>query len=61
MMLIAETFGDHKAKPYWQTGARYSLIPNQLQIDATVGQQYNGTSNMRWISFGLRFFPESIF
>jgi hypothetical protein len=61
MMLIAETFGDHKAKPYWQTGARYTLIPNQLQIDATVGQQYNGTSNLRWISFGLRFFPESIF
>jgi hypothetical protein len=61
MMLIAETFGDHKAKPYWQTGARYSLIPNLLQIDTTIGQQYNGSSNTRWISFGLRYIPESIF
>jgi len=61
MMFIAETFGDSKAKPFWQTGARYSIIPNLLQIDTTIGQQYNGTTNTRWISFGLRFIPESIF
>jgi hypothetical protein len=61
MMFIAETFGDHKAKPYWQTGARYSIIPNLLQVDTTIGQQYNGTTNNRWISFGLRYIPESIF
>jgi hypothetical protein len=61
MMFIAETFGDHKTKPYWQTGARYSVIPNLLQIDTTIGQQYNGTTNNRWISFGLRYIPESIF
>lgn len=60
-MLIAETFGDHKAKPFWQTGARYALIPNLLQIDTTIGQQYNGTRNTRWISFGLRYIPESLF
>jgi hypothetical protein len=61
MMLIAEAFGDHKAKPFWQAGARFSLIPNLLQIDTTIGQQYNGSSNTRWISFGLRYIPESIF
>lgn len=61
MMLIAETFGDNKSKPFWQSGARYSLIPNLLQIDTTIGQQHNGTTNTRWISFGLRYIPESIF
>ena len=61
MMFIVETFGDHKAKPYWQTGARYSVIPNLLQVDATIGQQYNGTTNNRWLSFGLRYIPESLF
>jgi hypothetical protein len=61
MILIAETFGDHKAKPYWQAGARYSLIPDLLQIDTTVGQQYNGTTNTRWLSFGLRYIPASLF
>jgi hypothetical protein len=62
LMFIAETFGDNKVSPYWQTGARYSIIPNLLQIDTTIGQQFNGsTSNTRWISFGLRYIPDSIF
>jgi hypothetical protein len=60
-MFIAETFGDNKAKPYWQTGARFSVIPNLLQLDTTIGQQYNGSSHTRWISFGLRYIPESLF
>jgi hypothetical protein len=60
-MLIAETFGDNKAKPFWQTGARYSVIPNLFQIDTTIGQQFNGTTSTRWISFGLRYIPDSIF
>jgi len=61
VMFIAETFGDNKAKPYWQTGARFSVIPNLLQLDTTIGQQYNGSSHTRWISFGLRYIPESLF
>ena len=60
-IFIAESFGDSKAKPYWQTGGRYTLIPNLLQIDTTIGQQFNGITNTRWISFGLRYIPDSIF
>jgi hypothetical protein len=60
-MFIAETFGDSKTKPFLQTGARYSVIPNLLQIDTTIGQQFKGNSNSRWISFGLRYIPDSIF
>lgn len=61
LMLIAETFGDNKAKPYLQIGARYSVIPNLLQLDMTLGQQHNGNTDLRWISFGLRYIPDSIF
>ena len=61
LMFIAETFCDSKTKPFLQTGARYSVIPNLLQIDTTIGQQFKGNSNSRWISFGLRYIPDSIF
>lgn len=61
ILLIAESFGDNQANPYWQMGARYSVIPNLFQLDTTIGQQFNGTANMRWISFGLRITPEKIF
>lgn len=60
-ILIAEIFGDNKTKPYWQTGARYSLIPNLLQLDATIGQQFDRGISTRWISFGLRYIPDSLF
>lgn len=58
---IAETFGDDRSKPWWQTGVRWSLIPNLLQIDATVGQQAGGARDSRWLSFGLRWTPDRLF
>ncbi len=61
LLLIAETFGDHTARPYWQTGVRYSVIPNLFQVDATIGQQFNGPSSGRWLSFGLRYTPDKFF
>ena len=54
-------FGDNKSTPYWQTGFRYSIIPNLFQVDTTIGRQINGDLNTRWISFGLRYTPNSIF
>ena len=61
VLAIAEVFGNNKERPYWQTGARYSVIPNLLQVDMTVGEKFNGLSSTRWISFGLRYIPDSIF
>ena len=61
VLFVAEFFGDNKTKPYWQTGARYSLIPNLLQLDATIGQQFNHGTSTRWISFGFRYIPDSLF
>lgn len=61
LMLIAESFGDDKDRPYWQTGMRFALIPNLFQVDATLGQQMGGDSASRWLSLGLRWTPERLF
>lgn len=58
---IAEIFGDNKQKPFVQIGFRYSLIPNLLQLDSTLGQQVGGKSEDLWLSFGLRITPEKLF
>lgn len=54
---IWEAFGDHRSKPYVQTGLRYALQPNLLQLDLTFGQQHQGPADARWVSFGLRYTP----
>lgn len=61
LLAIAETFGDDHRKPYWQVGARLAIIPDRVQIDTTLGQQFSGPSSSRWISFGLRLTPEKLF
>ena len=61
LALIAETFGDDRALPYWQTGIRFVIIPNLFQLDATVGQQFHGDGAGRWLSFGLRWTPDRLF
>ena len=58
---VAELYGDNRSNPYLQVGFRYSVIPNLFQIDSTYGQQINGNSELKWISFGLRYTPEKIF
>jgi hypothetical protein len=60
-MLIAESFGDTSTGSYWQSGVRFAIIPNLLQVDTTTGKKYSGSSETQWISFGLRFTPSSIF
>lgn len=58
---IAEAFGDQANRPYGQVGLRYSVRPDLLQIDATVGQQAAGDSAARWLSLGLRWTPPRLF
>jgi hypothetical protein len=58
---VAESFGDNRDNPYWQTGVRYAIIPNLFQVDATVGRQAGASDANRWFSFGLRFTPASLF
>lgn len=60
-LLIAETYGDDRQKPYWQTGVRFGVIPGVLQVDGTQGAQWTGGSKNRWLSIGVRFTPEKLF
>ena len=58
---ILEVFGDERAKPFYQIGFRYSIIPNLFQVDTTIGQQIDGPNQQRWVSFGIRYNPDSLF
>uniref|UniRef100_UPI0035AE3EA2 hypothetical protein n=1 Tax=Hylemonella sp. TaxID=2066020 RepID=UPI0035AE3EA2 len=57
LALVLETFGDDRAQPFWQTGFRYSVIPNLFQVDTTLGAQRDGGAAGRWLSFGIRWTP----
>jgi hypothetical protein len=61
LLAIAETFGDNHNQPYWQVGGRFAIIPDRVQVDATVGQRFAGPSSGRWVSFGLRLTPDRLF
>lgn len=61
LALIAESYGDDRSRPYWQTGLRYSIIPELLQVDTTLGAQHDGGRGSRWLSFGLRWTPARLF
>lgn len=59
--LIAESFGNDTDTPYWQAGARYSVLPGLFQIDASGGRRFGSAHDAQWLSFGLRFTPASLF
>lgn len=60
-MLIAESFGDDRQKPFVQTGVRFSVVPGLLQFDATWGSQAHNGPRAPWMSFGLRYTPDKLF
>ena len=50
----SEIFRQDIGKPYFQFGARYQLIPNRLQIDATYGDRLRGNGSAdRFFSIGI--------
>ncbi len=58
---IAESFGDDHGRPYWQAGLRFGIVPERIQIDATIGRQLAPTETPRWFTLGLRLTPERLF
>ena len=52
--LIAETFQQREGRPFFQAGVRHWIVPNHVQIDATVGNRFGSRSDERWFSIGLR-------
>lgn len=60
LLYVLESFGDHRTSAYAQTGLRYSIVPDILQVDTTVGRQFN-TDNSTWLSIGVRYTPDKFF
>ncbi len=58
---IAETYGDQSGTAYAQVGVRYAVVPELFQIDATYGRQTSGPGAGHWMSFGIRYTPDTFF
>ncbi|MGQ5461938.1 hypothetical protein ACT80S_09965 [Ramlibacter sp. MAHUQ-53] len=54
VQLIAEAFGENRSGTHVHGGLRWWVVPDRVQVDATLGSRLQpGTSN-RWMSLGVR-------
>jgi len=53
-LLVAEAYAVGTERTQGQLGVRLWVVPNRVQIDATVGEQGGPTGVGRWFSIGLR-------
>lgn len=51
---IAESYGDDRARPFFQGGVRFWIVPNRFQIDTTFGAQSGDIGPTRWFTTGIR-------
>jgi len=61
LYVIAETYGQDKGNAFFQTGLRYWILPNRVQIDTTYGSQFSHLREERWVSIGLRLISPALF
>jgi len=54
LYFIPEVFRSERGRPFYQVGARYWLVKDRLQIDATFGNRAASGDAERWFSIGLR-------
>jgi hypothetical protein len=54
IFLMIETYGDNHHRSSYQGGIRTWIVPNRVQIDATIGTQAGDYGASRWMSIGLR-------
>ncbi len=54
LFLVAEAFRQDAAGPHYQAGLRYWIVPNRVQVDATIGDRLGESRGGRWYSIGLR-------
>lgn len=54
VFLMVETYGDNHHRNAYQGGMRLWLVPDRVQIDATVGSLAGDLGGSRWLSIGLR-------
>ncbi|MCW5624836.1 MAG: hypothetical protein KIT73_08990 [Burkholderiales bacterium] len=60
-MLLTEIYGATGFDRFSQAGARWWLVPDRVQIDATYGWQWNGGDRTEWITVGLRLISPTFF
>lgn len=51
--LTLETFGAKRGHSYVQAGARYSVLPNRLDVDAAYGERLTARGKEAYLSLGL--------
>ena len=51
--LTLETFGARRGHSYVQAGARYSVIPNRLDLDAAYGERLTARGKEGYVSLGV--------
>ena len=56
---MVETYGDNHHRNSYQGGVRVWIVPNRVQIDATVGTIAGDYGGSRWFSIGLRLLSPS--
>ncbi len=61
LYVIAETYGQDKGNAFFQTGLRYWIVPNRVQVDTTYGSQFGHLREERWLSIGLRLISPALF
>ena len=54
LQLIAETFGESRNGTFAHGGLRWWVVPDRVQIDATLGSRVQAGTSNRWFSLGLR-------
>lgn len=55
VQLIAETFGESAGGAYAHAGLRWWLVPDRVQVDATLGHPLGSrATGPRWVSLGVR-------
>lgn len=56
LQLLGEVYGETTGQRFYQAGVRWWLVPDRLQIDATVGNRLDTPwlPHQRWFTFGIR-------
>jgi len=58
---IGEVFGTQYNRPFYQAGVRAALIPDRLELDATVGNRFGRSSSERWWTVSIRVVTDPFF
>lgn len=52
--VIAEIFSNERSRSFHQAGLRFALIPERLEIDASLGGENGHRRSTRWWTIGIR-------